>query len=457
MARKKISQPLTRFSIKGLYGEKDITIPFPTPYKILVAENGTGKTTVLNLLYLLLSCKFHKLKAFDFKSLSVKFYSGEVASIKREDLDITDQGNFPRFFWDRIQNVMSPVRFRELMMETQKRPISALRRNPDFRMIQEMTRVPILRLAKILRQGAAHWIHQPQLEFDEIEESPLRKVREIIQKNFTKDSLYFPTYRRIEEDLRGLGLEDMDISDSDDNQLIQFGMADVRERVENITSEIKNSSIEWFSKINGQMLTQLIDGIKVSEHMRESIKKPEAIRIVLDRSGENISDQDKRHILEVIKSQKQLGPIHDPLVYFLSNLIKVYDQQRDKDNAIKEFTKVCNNYLVDKEVIYNESNVSIDIMQKKTNNPVSIEKLSSGEKQIISLFSRLYLDKTKDCAIFIDEPELSLSIEWQKQFLPDILNSTRCIFLFATTHSPFIFENDLDKYTSELSQYIKER
>lgn len=67
-----------------------------------------------------------------------------------------------------------------------------------------------------------------------------------------------------------------------------------------------------------------------------------------------------------------------------------------------------------------------------------------------------YLEKRDEVAIFFDEPELSLSIEWQKTLLPDILASGKCKFLFATTHSPFIFENDLEEFTVDLAEYIKE-
>ena len=107
-------------------------------------------------------------------------------------------------------------------------------------------------------------------------------------------------------------------------------------------------------------------------------------------------------------------------------------------------------------MVYNESNVTVNIVRRKNNRLVDIETLSSGEKQIISLFAKLYLQKDENLAIFFDEPELSLSIEWQKSLLPDILNSKKCSFLFTTTHSPFIFENELMENAVDLSTYIQE-
>jgi hypothetical protein len=81
--------------------------------------------------------------------------------------------------------------------------------------------------------------------------------------------------------------------------------------------------------------------------------------------------------------------------------------------------------------------------------------LSSGEKQIISLFSRIYLSDRSNYFVIIDEPELSLSVSWQKRFLPDILNSGRCNGLVAVTNSPFICDNELDDYMRPFKLFME--
>ncbi|MFM7368923.1 MAG: AAA family ATPase, partial [Sphaerospermopsis kisseleviana] len=48
---------LKSFSINGLFGYKDMKIPFDKEAVILIAENGSGKTTILNALYYSISCK----------------------------------------------------------------------------------------------------------------------------------------------------------------------------------------------------------------------------------------------------------------------------------------------------------------------------------------------------------------------------------------------------------------
>ena len=85
-----------------------------------------------------------------------------------------------------------------------------------------------------------------------------------------------------------------------------------------------------------------------------------------------------------------------------------------------------------------------------------MSNLSSGEKQIVSLFSKLYLENEKECILIIDEPELSISMKWQKMLLPDIMRSENCKLLLTVTHSPFIFENEFDMDAKEMRNCILE-
>ena len=100
--------------------------------------------------------------------------------------------------------------------------------------------------------------------------------------------------------------------------------------------------------------------------------------------------------------------------------------------------------------------MSIYIQLDESDKKLLLSKLSSGEKQIISILSKIYLT-TKDYKFIVlfDEPELSLSLFWQRNLLPDIVNSGKCAFLLAVTHSPFIFENDLDQFAIGTGRYIK--
>lgn len=137
----------------------------------------------------------------------------------------------------------------------------------------------------------------------------------------------------------------------------------------------------------------------------------------------------------------------------------LYKSQSHHDTAIKSFRDVCNGYLNEKHYEYNESAVDLRIFSNEENGDkkeVLLSQLSSGEKQIVSLFSKIYLEPDNNFIVLFDEPELSLSIFWQKKLLPDILKSDRCDFLLAVTHSPFIFENELQKHNWLKEFFLKQ-
>ena len=68
---------------------------------------------------------------------------------------------------------------------------------------------------------------------------------------------------------------------------------------------------------------------------------------------------------------------------------------------------------------------------------VSSDVLSAGEKQMLSFicYNALY----RDAVIFIDEPELSLHVDWQRQLFGILQNQQSQNQFVIATHSPFIY------------------
>lgn len=431
---------ISEFYIKGLFGERNVRIPFESSYKIIVAENGCGKTTVLNCLYALLSGNISKLRKVSFSKIGIIFVDGVEISFNKAEFEVGFKNN-P--FFEHLESELGQEFISVLLDDIRNYPSHEIELSPLFQKASRNIGVSTSMLRGMLREERRN---------TQISTKTQNKL-DNIKKRFPFKTLYLPTYRRVEEDIREFS--SVTISEEFRHSSINFGMNDVKESIDKITAKILNSTVEWFAKINGQMLSQLVDSVDVTEEMRQSILNPDEIKIVLERLGKNIPEPQKEKILALVNSKK-VSKEHNLLVYFVANLLKVYKKQKKNDLAIQSFTSVSNRYLGDKEIIYNESNVSVKIVRKKSGKPLGFECLSSGEKQIISLFSLLYLQGKKEVAIFFDEPELSLSMEWQKTLLPDIINSDKCQFLFSTTHSPFIFDNELQKDTVDLSEYIEE-
>ena len=409
----------------------------------------------LNALYYSISCKFHKLSSIDFHSIVLEFESGVSVEIKKNDLKSFYQRDLFEF-------VASLRRF------LPSRELEALRRGIG-KVPFEIFRSQLLDL--IGRYGAPmpskyyaileEMDVRNRSEKEEDQKGKVEKIKVTIEKNLNESILYFPTYRRIEEDLKNLGYEEEKFEklsfDEGEGKLIQFGMDDVISKFDEIKTAIKNSALNLFSKVTGEILTQFVEGIDITQEMRDSIK-PDTLNIVLSRVGEkNISKSDRKRIEELVSSgQINSSDQYDQLVYFLSKLVGLYEQQKEKDDSINRFALICNKYLNDKRIVYDEANVEISIIQTRNNSSIEIRNLSSGEKQIISLFSKIYLESSKDFILLFDEPELSLSIEWQKLLLPDILKSGKCKLLLAVTHSPFIFDNELDLNANDLDTFVLE-
>ncbi len=101
------------------------------------------------------------------------------------------------------------------------------------------------------------------------------------------------------------------------------------------------------------------------------------------------------------------------------------------------------------EGIENQNN-SKKIVFKRGNNKITIDDLSSGEKQIIYRGSFLLKDAEalNGATILIDEPEISMHPNWQlrildfykRMFTDD--NDIQTSQIFVVTHSPFIIHNE---------------
>jgi predicted ATPase len=451
------SSQLKSFAINGLFGFKDVAIPFDKEALILIAENGSGKTTILNTLYYSISCKFDKLSTVEFESVVLEFTSGDRVEIKKSDLNsLYNLDNFEIF--SVLQRYLTSREIEMLQREMRKTSSSESARSQIFKLIGRYTISLPYEYSKKLIEELNLRLRGNE---DRDRKSKLDKIIATIQENLNESVLFFPTYRRIEEDLKNLGYEDerferLSLGEGE-GKLIQFGMNDVIERLEKIKTTIKNSGFNLFSKVTGEILTQFLEGIEITQEMRDSIQ-PETLNIVLSRVGENnISKYDRIKIEELVSSKEINSGKYEQLVYFLSKLVGLYEQQKEKDDSINQFARICNEYLNKKRIVYDEAKVEISIIQTRNNNPIDIKNLSSGEKQIISLFSRIYLESSEDFILLFDEPELSLSIEWQKLLLPHILKSGKCKLLLAATHSPFIFDNELDLNANDLDTFVIEK
>ena len=83
-------------------------------------------------------------------------------------------------------------------------------------------------------------------------------------------------------------------------------------------------------------------------------------------------------------------------------------------------------------------------------------QLSSGEKQMLAILLTVLVEDNHPYVLFMDEPEVSLHIEWQKRLIELILELNPNVQIILTTHSPAVIMSGwMDKVTEVTDIEVK--
>lgn len=459
---------LKNFKIKGLFGIYDVDIPFKNNYNIFVGENGLGKTTILNALNYVLQGDGESLSTIDFERIIITLGNNEELVIKHEDLDNSRFSSFTKTYsYSSIHDDDYSNLTKRVILEILKDVKSLKKLNEKE--TKEKILEKILKKYKyelpsyIIERIYRTMINNQDIEI-ELKQSWEYKINKYM-KNW-KDIIYLPTYRRIEEDFNNL-IENVPDKDyyrknkkKNNFSYLQFGMDDVEEAILNACTTLKNNTNEGFKEMTSNLLTNYIkieeNGLKNFEAFKEKKLDSSSLNIVFSRLADKIDTNVTRKITEMIENKNFNDDKYSRfLLTIINELSNIYEKNKQIDENLENFKTVCNNYLVNKKMVYDKFKIECKVIQDKDDTGISLKNLSSGEKQILSLFSKLYLNTNEKSIILFDEPELSLSIIWQKKLIPDIISSGKCGFIMVITHSPFIFDNDYKFHTMDIKEYIK--
>lgn len=460
---------IKNFQIIKLFGHKDICISFKNPTQIYIGENGMGKTTLLNSLYYLLSLKWEELTKIPFETVSIElnkkkydFHHIDIeAYIKHSDT--SRHSGFSQYLSDSLK-------------ETDIDNIKGILKGTKT--IEKMHAVRNYLISKgFVISASTRFIYDSVVEMlsnrqnFQLFEDYASKIKEECP-----DLLFFPTYRRIERNIssilsnlinsynnerpisRLLREEIDELSQSSDK--IHYGMQDIDKKINEICEKIRTISREKLDALSIDILKTEIRGEYLMERREFSNEDINKLKLILNRQHIGLEDEERERIWTLLDERKIYDGNHKELLYLLGKLLVIYDSYEEFDKAIKEFSKTCNNYLFEKKFVFDESSLRLKLFRdleniEENDEEIALDKLSSGEKQIISLFAEVYLNHLDKKFIFlIDEPEISLSIHWQRTLLPDIMKSGKCELMLAVTHSPFIFDNNFEQYTMGMQDFM---
>ena len=94
---------------------------------------------------------------------------------------------------------------------------------------------------------------------------------------------------------------------------------------------------------------------------------------------------------------------------------------------------------------------SNEIMFRQDEETLYPYQLSSGEKQLLVILLTVLVQDGQPSVLFMDEPEVSLHIEWQQQLISLIRRLNNNVQIILTTHSPAVIMNGWQDAVTEVS------
>lgn len=134
----------------------------------------------------------------------------------------------------------------------------------------------------------------------------------------------------------------------------------------------------------------------------------------------------------------------------LSDMVESYNQERGLlTKQTDDYSALVGSYLKDsKKSISFDDNGYISFIRKDDENgyDINIDSLSSGEAQIFVILTNLFFhpQAQENNVFIIDEPELSLHIQWQEMLVDSMMAANPNIQYIMATHSPSIIMDKTD-------------
>ena len=146
------------------------------------------------------------------------------------------------------------------------------------------------------------------------------------------------------------------------------------------------------------------------------------------------------HVLDEIKAEDT-----KVLTLYVQDTKEKLASYDDIYRKIELFSRILNSKRLSFKKIKIDSEKGFNFETEK-DRPLKLTQLSSGEQHQVVLLYELIFKTEKNVLVLIDEPEISLHVAWQKEFLKDlkeIINIQNMPVVIAT-HSPQIIDGNWD-------------
>lgn len=401
---------IEKIEIDGFWHRFDASAQFSPDVNIIIGKNGTGKTTFMNIMHAILSADATSLAENEFDSARVTLIKGK----RRRTIKVTkieDEHNL--FPWVEYQISQRKYRLRLVDFEGRRFPSSVRHR------IQEES--------AIIRNELEALVSVTSLSVYRLRHDDDYEVRDVRGTRIVS-----PVDYRLGQALRGLTQYQLELSQkareissklqSDVLASILYGEEDAKDvgyELDFDKSEEKARLTSAYAQLNS-----------INTEIRKKI-----------RFHVNSIDETINNITETDESKQTKKAIDIKPLEALRKTRRIIDLSLKAKNTTQEiysqieiFLRIIKDFISDKVFEFEGGRLVI----RTTDGPISHERLSSGEKQLIILMIEALLQGRQPHIFLADEPELSLHIAWQRMVIPAVMEINPNAQIIAATHSPEI-------------------
>jgi len=444
--------------INKLYGYLNKTINFSDKINLLVGINGSGKTSVLNILNWLLTPSLPNLCVTEFESLELLFeYEAKEYLIEAKQDDkvltyhiknITDDNTFYPLT---VRLKVPPSRLTQNEAQKERFFKEYVGLGPDKEETETWALV-FNQLPKPMVIGLdRHLFTEEKNEVMIYSDERLQRI--VSKENSNKSSPLDEVRRLANMEYSIYKTKIVDLNRVLNNKIMLSAFDEITQATVKELESASNISLEQVEGLH-RKVENFFKETMTDNKIKRQAKRPDTSLLKIEKYFNNL----KKLIQEADKSK---GKERFTFLYLsnisqfkkLKEFIKEFEDFDRKSQEyyanIKIYLDTVNNFLIDSakqlsfhkalsELIFNVLDKEGKIISKDRD----IKTLSSGEKQILTLFTYLKFHNKSGTVFIIDEPELSLHPKWQEDFLKAVEALTpKNTQIIIATHSPIIVGN----------------
>ena len=444
---------ISRVSVRGLFGSLVHKIPLGEGgITFIHGPNGCGKTTVLRLVHALLAGELQTLKLIDFKELQVTYTDNHSLLVSRT---VTREST-KQLFEDEEELLRATVEITIGLLNPKGKELHRFEYSKQLQKLSSSDlRFPLSsvdrRLPFLTRTSPQQWLDQRTGQFLSFE-TIIAKYGERLNlgSNFQR-----PAWLTERLDKARIGFVRT-------QRLINISaiargpraeeLKEPRDVVEIYSSQIKDTIAKKLaeSAVQSQARDRSFPIRLINKEFVKDVPQSEFLetyRSTEERAQNLMSAGLLDQAASIPLPQRRLTKLErDVLALYLSDFNEKLDAFTDLQRRIEALVDIVGSKLRRKRFVIDRQKGFVFETHDDPPRKLSVTDLSSGEQHQIVLFYELIFASTGIDLFLIDEPEISLHVEWQRAFISDIEKVqalTGATFLIAT-HSPQVINNRRD-------------